>query len=99
MVCDSTARCPRILLGILPVQSLEITLDARVDLRPECGALVRGAVARFGMDGFALTAVDGAACSRAAVQLLAHHRERPAAGASGCACGRPPSCCDPAGAA
>lgn len=71
IVRDGTTRCPRILLVILAVPFLEIALDALVDLLEELRELVRGTVARLGVDRFALAAVDGAEFPRAELPLLA----------------------------
>jgi hypothetical protein len=74
MVCDSTAGCPCILLGILAVQVFEIALDALINLREEFRQFVPGEGALFGIDRFALAAIDGHECPREAIQLLAQHR-------------------------
>lgn len=70
MVRDGTAGCPRIVLVVLAVQCLERTLDAWVDLLEELRQRGLGAVALFGVDRFALAAVNGHEFPRAEVQLL-----------------------------
>jgi hypothetical protein len=76
MCHDCTAGCPRIIFVILAVKVLERGLDALVDLLEEVLELGRSQSARFGVDRFALTAVDGDDCPRKEIQLLAQHRER-----------------------
>jgi hypothetical protein len=72
------AGCPRILFVILALKVLERALDTLVDLLEEMLALVRSDVALFGVDRFALAAVDGDEGARAQVQWLAQPRALPA---------------------
>jgi len=67
---DGTAGCPRLVLVVLAVQCLELALDAWVDLLEEFRQLVLGEVALFGVDRFALAAVNGHECSREEIQRL-----------------------------
>jgi hypothetical protein len=58
-------------LVVLTVQCLARALDALVALLEEFGELCLGEVTLFGLDGFALAAVDGDEVPRDEVQLLA----------------------------
>ena len=60
---------------VLTVQGLERALDALVDLLEGFAELVLGEVTLFGVDRFALAAVDGDERARKEVQLLTQPRE------------------------
>ena len=75
IVCDSTTGCPRIVLGLLAVQFMELARDALVALLEEFRQLVRGEVVRFGIDRSQLAPVDGHEFPGEEVELLTQHRE------------------------
>jgi hypothetical protein len=78
IVCDCTAGGPRILVGVPAVKCRERVLDALVELPVEPLELAPGEVALFGVDRFALAAVNGDELTRKEVQLLAEQRARTA---------------------